>query len=88
MFMRTFDRGLIPLVLGAMLTIGGCNREPDNAELAQAVNAEIAKLWKTCELKKIGATYGLVQDVWYVPAGQNFRAGIDRAADWQLPSCK
>ena len=35
MFMRTFDRGLIPLVLGAMLTIGGCNREPDNAELAQ-----------------------------------------------------
>ena len=75
-----------PLLTGLGQVVFGMNK--DNAELAQAVNAEIAKLWKTCELKKIGATYGLVQDVWYVPAGQNFRAGIDRAADWQLPSCK
>ena len=52
------------------------------------MNAEIAKLWQTCELKKIGARYGLVQDVWYVPAGKNFRAGVDRPATWQLPGCK
>lgn len=75
-----------PLLTGLGQVVFGMNK--DNPELAQAVNAEIAKLWKSCELKKIGATYGLVQDVWYVPAGQNFRAGIDRAADWQLPSCK
>jgi hypothetical protein len=60
----------------------------DNPELAKAVNAEIAKLWQNCELKKIGGKYGLVQDVWYIPAGKNFRAGVDRPADWKLPSCK
>ena len=49
---------------------------------------EIAKLWGNCEMRKIGKNYGLVQDVWYIPVGQNARAGVDRAADWKLPSCK
>lgn len=75
-----------PLLTGLGQVVFGMNK--DNPELAQAVNAEIAKLWQGCELKKIGAKYGLVQDVWYVPAGQNFRAGVDRPAGWQLPSCK
>lgn len=75
-----------PLLTGLGQVVFGMNK--DNPELAKAVNAEIAKLWKGCELKKIGSKYGLVQDVWYVPAGQNFRAGVDRAADWKLPSCK
>lgn len=75
-----------PLLTGLGQVVFGLNK--DNPELAKLVNAEIAKLWKGCELKKIGAKYGLVQDVWYVPAGQNFRAGVDRAADWKLPSCK
>jgi ABC-type amino acid transport substrate-binding protein len=75
-----------PLLTGLGQVVFGMNK--DNPELAKAVNAEIAKLWQTCELKKIGNKYGLVQDVWYVPAGQNFRAGVDRAANWQLPSCK
>jgi ABC-type amino acid transport substrate-binding protein len=56
--------------------------------LAKQVNAEIAKLWRSCDLRKIGKTYGLVQDVWYVPVGKNPRAGTDRSADWALPSCK
>lgn len=75
-----------PLLTGLGQVVFGMHK--DNPELAQAVNAEIAKLWKSCELKKIGAKYGLVQDVWYVPVGQNFRAGVDRAAGWQLPGCK
>lgn len=75
-----------PLLTGLGQVVFGMHK--DNPELAQAVNAEIAKLWKSCELKKIGTKYGLVQDVWYVPVGQNFRAGADRAAGWQLPGCK
>ena len=75
-----------PLLTGLGQVVFGLNK--DNPELAKAVNAEIAKLWQSCELKKIGGKYGLVQDVWYVPVGQNFRAGVDRPADWKLPSCK
>jgi ABC-type amino acid transport substrate-binding protein len=75
-----------PLLTGLGQVVFGMHK--DNPELAKAVNAEIAKLWTGCELKKIGGKYGLTQDVWYVPVGQNFRAGVDRAADWKLPSCK
>jgi len=75
-----------PLLTGLGQVVFGMNK--DNPELAKAVNAEIAKLWQSCELKKIGAKYGLVQDVWYQPAGQNFRAGVDRPANWSLPACK
>jgi polar amino acid transport system substrate-binding protein len=75
-----------PLLTGLGQVVFGLSK--DNPELAKAVNAEIAKLWQNCELKKIGGKYGLVQDVWYVPLGQNFRAGVDRPADWKLPFCK
>ena len=75
-----------PLLTGLGQVVFGLNK--DNPELVKAVNAEIAKLWQTCELRKIGKTYGLVQDVWFVPAGQNSRAGVDRPANWALPSCK
>lgn len=75
-----------PLLTGLGQVVFGLNK--DSPELVKAVNAEIAKLWKTCELRKIGKTYGLVQDVWFVPVGQNPRTGVDRPADWKLPSCK
>jgi polar amino acid transport system substrate-binding protein len=75
-----------PLLTGLGQVVFGMNK--DSADLAKAVNAEIAKLWQGCELKKIGERYGLVQDVWYVPVGKNFRAGVDRPAEWKLPSCK
>lgn len=75
-----------PLLTGLGQVVFGINK--DSPELAAAINGEIAKLWQQCELKKIGVRYGLVQDVWYVPAGKNFRAGVDRPADWQMPSCK
>jgi ABC-type amino acid transport substrate-binding protein len=75
-----------PLLTGLGQVVFGMNK--DSPELAKAVNAQIAKLWQNCELKKIGERYGLVQDVWYVPVGKNFRASVDRPADWQLPGCK
>jgi ABC-type amino acid transport substrate-binding protein len=75
-----------PLLTGLGQVVFGFNKE--SPELVKAVNAEIAKLWQTCDLRKIGKTYGLVQDVWFVPVGQNPRAGADRPADWKLPSCK
>jgi polar amino acid transport system substrate-binding protein len=73
-------------ITGLGQVVFGLNK--DNPELVKAVNAEIAKLWGNCEMRKIGKNYGLVQDVWYIPVGQNARAGVDRAADWKLPSCK
>lgn len=75
-----------PLLTGLGQVVFGIHK--DNAELAAAVNAEIARLWQNCDIKKIGERYGLVQDVWYKPVGQNFRAGVDRPAGWQLPGCK
>ncbi|HSI50125.1 MAG TPA: ABC transporter substrate-binding protein [Ideonella sp.] len=75
-----------PLLTGLGQVVIGLNK--DSPELLAAVNAEIAKLWQGCELKKIGTRYGLVQDVWYMPIGKNFRAGVDRPASWALPSCK
>jgi cystine transport system substrate-binding protein len=44
-------------------------------------------MWKTCEMKEIGERYGLSADVWFKPMGDNFRAGVDRPADYKLPSC-
>ncbi len=75
-----------PLLTGLGQVVYGMNK--DDPELAKAVNAEIAALWQSCDLRKIGRNYGLVQDVWYIPVGQNSRAGVDRPADWKLPSCK
>jgi polar amino acid transport system substrate-binding protein len=75
-----------PLLTGLGQVVFGINK--DNPELLKAVNGEIAKLWKNCDMKKIGARYGLTQDVWYKPDGKNFRAGVDRAADWALPGCR
>ena len=75
-----------PLLTGLGQVVFGMNK--DDPELAKAVNAEIDKLWQSCDLRKIGKTYGLVQDVWYIPGAPNPRVGIDRPADWKSPSCK
>lgn len=75
-----------PLLTGLGQVVFGLSK--DNPELVKAVNAEIARMWQTCELRNIGKTYGLVQDVWFVPIGRNTRAGVDRPANWSLPSCK
>lgn len=75
-----------PLLTGLGQVVFGLSK--DNPELVAAFNAEIQKLWQTCELRQIGSRYGLTQDVWFIPDGESVRPGVDRPADWQLPSCK
>ncbi len=59
----------------------------DNKALADALSGEIRKLWASCEVKRIGARYGNVNQANYTPAPDNFRAGVDRPSDWQPPVC-
>ncbi|WP_331850073.1 ABC transporter substrate-binding protein [Raoultella scottii] len=75
-----------PLLTGLGQVVLGFNKA--NPELVAAVNVEIQALWKTCEMRKIGARYGLVQAVWFVPKGENMRAGVDRTSNWLLPGCQ
>lgn len=65
--------------------VHGFNKKND--DLRQKVDGIIAEMWKTCEMKAMGGRYGLPADVWYTPAGKNSRAGVDRAAEYKLPSC-
>lgn len=75
-----------PLLTGLGQVVYGMNQE--NPALAAAVDQAIKEMWASCAFKEIGAKYGLTQDVWYKPVGDNFRAGIDRPKDYQLPTCK
>ncbi len=74
-----------PLLTGLGQVVYGLNKKND--DLRQKMDAIIAEMWKTCEMKEIGQRYGLSADVWYQPAGENFRAGVDRPTDYKLPSC-
>ena len=75
-----------PLLTGLGQVVYGLNK--DNPALAQAIDKDIKAMWASCSMKAVGEKYGLVQDVWYKPIGDNFRAGVDRPTDYQLPSCK
>lgn len=59
----------------------------DNKALSDAISGEIRKLWESCEVKVIGKKYGNVSEANYKPSPQNFRAGVDRPADWTPPVC-
>lgn len=74
-----------PLLTGLGQVVYGLNQKND--DLRKKMDAIIAEMWKTCEMKAIGDRYGLSADVWYKPVGENFRAGVDRPADYKLPSC-
>lgn len=74
-----------PLLTGLGQVVYGLNQKND--DLRQKMDAIITEMWKTCEMKAIGDRYGLSADVWFKPVGENFRAGIDRPADYKLPSC-
>jgi polar amino acid transport system substrate-binding protein len=74
-----------PLLTGLGQVVYGLNQK--NADLRQKMDAIIDDMWKTCDMKEIGARYGLFADVWFKPVGENFRAGIDRPAEYKLPSC-
>src|SRR5471032_259931 len=75
-----------PLLTGLGQVVFGFNKA--NPELVAAVNEQIQTLWKSCEMRKIGARYGLTQDVWFKPEGKDLRrawivlmTGNCRAAD-------
>jgi polar amino acid transport system substrate-binding protein len=82
----TDDNSQYPLLTGLGQVVFGFSK--DNPELAEQFNKQIATLWQSCEMRKIGERYGLTQDVWYVPQGGTPRPGLDRAVAWQLPGCK
>ncbi|MGY1917425.1 substrate-binding periplasmic protein [Pseudomonas tolaasii] len=75
-----------PLLTGLGQVVFGFSK--DNPPLVAAVNEQIQALWKICEMRKIGARYGLTQDVWFMPEGKDLRLNIDRPADWNPPGCK
>jgi polar amino acid transport system substrate-binding protein len=58
----------------------------DAQELADAVNAEIAKLRETCENQKIMAAYGVTDASFFVPPDPNPRVGVDRPEGWVSPT--
>ena len=59
----------------------------ENKALADAMSAEIRKIWGNCDVRKIGQKYGQINDATYTPAPTNFRAGVDRPQDWVPPKC-
>jgi polar amino acid transport system substrate-binding protein len=58
----------------------------DQIELGQGVNAEIRKLWATCDNKKIMAKYGVINPDFFVPPSPDPRVGVDRGADYKAPT--
>lgn len=59
----------------------------ENAELAGDLSEQIRALWTSCEIKAIGQRYGNNSQANYTPSAENFRAGVDRPADWTPPAC-
>lgn len=61
--------------------------DPDEKELADAFNQQIAKIWADCTNVKIMAKYGLGDKSWFTPPpqGENLRNGVDRPKDWVAP---
>lgn len=54
--------------------------------LADAINAEIGKIWANCDNVKSMAAYGLASKAWFDPPADNYRAGVDRPKDWKAPT--
>jgi ABC-type amino acid transport substrate-binding protein len=58
---------------------------PEDKELYDAVNGEIAKAWADCSNVKVMAKYGLGDPSWFEPPQKNYRVGVDRPESWQQP---
>lgn len=58
------------------------------AELHDAINGEIAKVWADCTNVKLMTAYGLSEKSWFEPPphDENIRIGVDRSKDWKAPS--
>ncbi len=61
---------------------------PDEKQLHDAFNQEIAKIWADCTNVKVMGTYGLGDQSWFTPPPQdeNLRNGVDRPKDWVAPN--
>ena len=82
----TDNNANFPLLTGLGQVVFGFNKADD--DLRKAADAVIMKMWSTCAMREIGAKYGLADDVWFKANGENFRASVDRPADYKLPECK
>ncbi len=62
--------------------------DPEEKELHDAFNEQIAKIWADCTNVKVMAKYGLGDRSWFTPPpqGENLRNGVDRPKDWVAPS--
>nr|WP_316358266.1 ABC transporter substrate-binding protein [Devosia sp.] len=74
-----------PLLTGLGQVVFGFNKGDD--DLRQAADAIILEMWQGCGMRSIGEKYGLSDAVWFTADGENFRAGVDRPDDYQLPQC-
>jgi L-cystine transport system substrate-binding protein len=78
------DKARYPIMSTKYNVIFGVNK--DEKELADAMNAEIRKMWDNCENVKIMAKYGLKDASWFTPPDPNPRIGVDRDANWKSPT--
>jgi len=58
----------------------------DGAALADAIDAEIARLWDTCRNQQIMVGYGVNDASFFIPPDPNPRAGVDRPDEWISPT--
>lgn len=80
----TADTQKYPMMAGYFSIIMGMNK--DNPELFAAVNEQIGKIWADCTNVETLGSFGLVEAHWFQPPAENYRAGVDRPADWVPPS--
>ncbi len=75
-----------PIMSQVYNVIFGIN--PEEKELHDAFNEQIAKIWADCTNVKVMAKYGLGDKSWFTPPpqGQNLRNGVDRPKDWVAPN--
>jgi cystine transport system substrate-binding protein len=61
---------------------------PEEKDLHDSFNQEIAKIWADCTNVKIMRNYGLGDQAWFTPPpqGENLRNGVDRPKDWVAPN--
>jgi ABC-type amino acid transport substrate-binding protein len=75
-----------PIMSQVYNVIFGIN--PNEKELYDAFNEQIAKIWADCTNVKVMAKYGLGDKSWFTPPpqGENLRNGVDRPKDWVAPN--
>jgi polar amino acid transport system substrate-binding protein len=75
-----------PIMSQVYNVIFGIN--PEEKELHDAFNQEIAKIWADCTNVQVMGKYGLGDKSWFTPPpqGENLRNGVDRPKDWVAPN--